>query len=315
MKISVVIPAYNSEQTIGRAIDSVLGQTRPAEEIIVVDDGSTDRTAERVRAYGDKVRLIQQPNAGVSVARNAAIAAATGDWIAFLDADDEWLPKKLRLQTQQLNRFEDLKWAFTNFYRKTGVSQEPIITHAPAQFASLLKNDAWFEDYLKAEANGANTWTTTILVRKSVFDTVGLFVPGMKRAQDVDVWYRIAYQYPQVGYLAEPLAVYHMDTLASSTKVNDQVNDLIGFLDRHVRLAQQHDRYASFFPCMVLKVQDRIRQYLRQKRYADIRILLHEYEQHLDKRFLNEVRFRLVCPSLCSPLAETVHWAKRRLRR
>ncbi|MHC5190567.1 MAG: glycosyltransferase family 2 protein, partial [Planctomycetota bacterium] len=84
MKISVVIPAYNAEKHIARAIDSVLAQTRPADEIIVVDDGSTDATAEVVRSYGEKVIFIQQENAGVSVARNAGIEAASGDWIAFL---------------------------------------------------------------------------------------------------------------------------------------------------------------------------------------------------------------------------------------
>ncbi|HOM77565.1 MAG TPA: glycosyltransferase family A protein, partial [Anaerohalosphaeraceae bacterium] len=88
--ISVVIPAYNCQAYIRRAIDSVLGQSRPADEIIVVDDGSTDGTAEAVRTYGAKVILIQQENAGVSAARNAGIRAASGDWIAFLDADDEW---------------------------------------------------------------------------------------------------------------------------------------------------------------------------------------------------------------------------------
>ncbi len=117
MRISVVIPAYNAGRYIGRAIDSVLAQTRPAEEIIVVDDGSTDNTAEIAGAYGDRIRFIRQENAGASVARNTGIAAATGNWIAFLDADDEWLPEKLRLQTEHLERNPDLTWTTANYVR------------------------------------------------------------------------------------------------------------------------------------------------------------------------------------------------------
>ncbi|MHC5141971.1 MAG: glycosyltransferase family 2 protein, partial [Planctomycetota bacterium] len=115
MKISVVIPAYNAEKHIARAIESVLAQTRPADEVIVIDDGSSDATAEVVRSFGDKVIFIQQENAGASVARNAGIEAATSDWIAFLDADDEWLPNKLQLQVEHFKRNPDLLWATGNY--------------------------------------------------------------------------------------------------------------------------------------------------------------------------------------------------------
>jgi len=92
--VSVVIPAYNAEATIERAIESVLHQTLPPEEIIVVDDGSTDGTAEKVRQYEPKVRYLFESHSGPSKARNFGILAAQqGEWIAFLDADDEWLAK------------------------------------------------------------------------------------------------------------------------------------------------------------------------------------------------------------------------------
>ena len=95
--ISAVIPAYNRGALIGRAIESVLAQSRPPEEIIVVDDGSTDDTAERVRAFGDRVRYVFQPNGGGAAARNRGVEEARGEWIAFLDSDDTWLPEHLRL--------------------------------------------------------------------------------------------------------------------------------------------------------------------------------------------------------------------------
>ncbi len=99
-RFSVVIPAFNAAATLARAIESVRAQSWPAHEIIVVDDGSTDATAEVARQFGDAVRLIQQPNSGVSVARNAGAAAATGDWLAFLDADDWYEPDRIKLHAE-----------------------------------------------------------------------------------------------------------------------------------------------------------------------------------------------------------------------
>ena len=95
--VSVIIPTYNRAHTLGRAIDSVLHQTHPADEIIIVDDGSTDDTAALLENYSDLIHL-EQKNAGVSTARNTGIAQASSSWIALLDSDDEWLPSKLQHQ-------------------------------------------------------------------------------------------------------------------------------------------------------------------------------------------------------------------------
>jgi glycosyltransferase involved in cell wall biosynthesis len=97
-EISVVIPTYNRARYVTRAVDSVLAQSLAACEIIVVDDGSIDETERLLEPYRDRIQYIRQPNAGVSAARNAGIAVARGEWIAFLDSDDEWLPEKLAVQ-------------------------------------------------------------------------------------------------------------------------------------------------------------------------------------------------------------------------
>lgn len=99
-RFSVIIPAYNSAATLARAIDSVLAQNYPAQEIIVVDDGSTDGTNDIAGHYGDKLRYVRQGNAGVSSARNHGARIAKGDWLSFLDADDWYYPNRLRLHAE-----------------------------------------------------------------------------------------------------------------------------------------------------------------------------------------------------------------------
>ena len=107
-RFSVVIAAYNAAPFIGRAIESILAQTYPAHEVIVVDDGSTDGTAEAVARFGEPVRCHRQPNAGVSAARNAGAALATGDWLTFLDADDRYYRDRLRWHAELLRQHPDL---------------------------------------------------------------------------------------------------------------------------------------------------------------------------------------------------------------
>ncbi|MHC5165167.1 MAG: glycosyltransferase family 2 protein, partial [Planctomycetota bacterium] len=314
MKISVVIPAYNAEKHIARAIDSVLAQTRPADEIIVVDDGSTDATAEVVRSYGEKVIFIQQENAGVSVARNAGIEAASGDWIAFLDADDEWLPEKLMLQTEHLAKHPDLKWTFTNMSwdkEKRGAVKP---THPIHRLNTILADTEYFEDYLDAYTQGFFSSTITLMIHRSVFDSVGVFEPGMKRAQDTDLWFRIAYRYPKIGYLPEPLAIYHLGTPNSSVKTNDSVDYLIDLVRRQEKFSKQHNRFEAVCPCISKMLQTRIRQFEKQHRRNDAALLLKEFNAYLSRRFRREMCFRLVVPILGSAISDAIHWVKKSKR-
>lgn len=101
-RISVVIPTFNRAETIGEALESVLSQSSPADEVIVVDDGSSDGTAEVLARYGDRIELLRQKNAGVSAARNAGVASAKGEWVAFLDSDDIWTPERLAVLRRDL---------------------------------------------------------------------------------------------------------------------------------------------------------------------------------------------------------------------
>ena len=305
MTISVIIPAWNAERHIVRAIRSVLAQTRPADEIIVVDDGSIDGTAEAVRTFGDQVRLIRQPNGGASVARNTGIAAATGEWIAFLDADDEWLPEKLELQEQLLTRFGQIKWMYANFWHSD--NRKPVHPF----LSSSEQTGRFFKDYFDAYCHGFYAWTGTVMVHRSVFAAVGVFEPGMKRAQDNDLWFRIAYQFPQAGYVPQSLGIYHLDTPGSSTKVNDQVDFMIAFVQRHRELSQTFNRTEAFRPCITHMLQVWIRQLEMQKRKQDALILLERFAPFLSGRFRREMYFRLFVPLLGSWIAEAVNVLKK----
>ncbi len=282
MKISVVIPAYNCQTTIGRAIESVLDQTRCAEEVIVIDDGSKDKTAEIIRSYSDKVRLIQQDNAGVSVARNTGINAAAGDWIAFLDADDQWLPNKLKLQAEHLQRHPDLKWTTANYYccqcrkkhhRVPDMSEESI-----RSCREHLNGREVFEDHLKAYSLLAKGHTDTMLIRRDLLIEAGMFLSGLKRMNDIDMWFRIAFIEPRIGFIFEPLAVYHLDITDSIVKVHTDWRLIDDFLRRQLDLAEKHHRIEAFEPCAKIAFACWIQILMRNNKGIAVRKLLRKYQ-------------------------------------
>jgi len=307
--ITVIIPAYNAAAFIKRSIDSVLTQRHSAQEIIVVDDGSTDGTGEIVKKYGQRVRYMYQENRGVSAARNRGIREASGEWIAFLDADDEWLPEKIHAQIELFRQFSHLKWGYANYLTNYSGKQWHKRSALPAP------KQHYMEDYLDAYCKGFHAWTGTVMIHRSVFDTVGLFEPGMKRAQDNDLWFRIAYQFPQVGYIPQSLAVYHLDTPDSSTKINDSVDYMINLIDRHRTLSQKFNRAGAFRPCIAHMLQVWIRQLEKQNRRADINSLLGRYRSELSPQFCREMRFRMSLPPLTSRVADMFLSVKNHIRK
>src|SRR5215213_6400356 len=114
--VAAIIPVYNGASQIQRSIESVLAQTRQVDEVIVIDDGSTDQTADVVRSYGDRVRLLQQKNAGVAAARNHGMREARSQWIAFLDHDDAWLPEKIEEQLGALEAKPEARVCYSGYW-------------------------------------------------------------------------------------------------------------------------------------------------------------------------------------------------------
>jgi glycosyltransferase involved in cell wall biosynthesis len=172
MRISTIIPAYNTERYIASAIESVLAQTLPPDEFIVVDDGSTDGTPAVLRGFADQVRTISQQNCGPAHALNVAIAASTGDALAFLDGDDLWLPEKLRIQSAVLSSERDLEAVF-------GFIQ---------QFASPDLDPEVAREYVVPDSPQPGISKNTMLIYRQAFERVGQFNENLTASDFVD-WY------------------------------------------------------------------------------------------------------------------------------
>ena len=217
--VSVIIPIYNCARYLPEAIDSVLAQTYRAFEIIVVDDGSTDNTQEVLAPYGDQIRVIRQANAGRGAARNAGILAARGDYIAFLDADDLWLPQKLEKQMALFGSRPEADWVYSD-YRPFGQvsarvgSRLQMLESQPPPEGAILR---------RVLADWSITWTGTVLVRAECFGEIGLFDTSLPVAQDGDMWLRIASRF-QAACANEVLALYRRhDSQAMSACPTDFV--------------------------------------------------------------------------------------------
>jgi glycosyltransferase involved in cell wall biosynthesis len=202
-KVSVIIPTYNYGRFINSAIESVLAQTFPIYEIIVVDDGSTDETEEIVKKFGDKVRYIKQKNSGVCAARNNGVANSSGDFIAFLDADDIWLPEKTE---KQITKFqENAEIGLVSCGKREFDSESGETT------AFLLDGkEGWVaDDLLLFEVPTINVSGGAIMVSRQAFDEVGGFDVNLIVAEDWDFCYRIARKF-QVGFVPEVMVDYRI---------------------------------------------------------------------------------------------------------
>ena len=207
--VSVVIPAYNRAHTILRALDAVLIQTFRDFELIVVDDGSGDHTAEIVRQRADpRVRVISHDvNRGAAAARNTGVRNASGKYAAFCDSDDEWLPEKLAEQLALLSGAKAaLKACTTGFYLVMG---ETIREAYPEPILPLQKKLLWTCD------RGPGT---TLLVERAVFDEIGLMDEGMPRYEDWDWLIRYAGKY-DLATVQKPLARVFRDSKPAPEKV------------------------------------------------------------------------------------------------
>jgi glycosyltransferase involved in cell wall biosynthesis len=234
--VSVVIPAYQAEQTIARAIDSVLAQTVRPREIIVVDDGSPKPLVEQWAGNSETVRVLRIANSKTARARNVGLDSCQGDFVAFLDADDYWAPDKLERQLALFERYPQLGTVAGRFE----------IQALNGQRSLSRATWGWYDRVL--EVSGAEAflvatlmWTGTILVRRSTL-AHERFVSGLEPAEDRDLWVRLAVRGP-VYLMSTPLATAVMESSGISRgSIATDCTKMLEVVDRHARLLGRHAR-------------------------------------------------------------------------
>ena len=188
--ISIIIPLYNKEASIATALRGVLAQSYQDFEVVVVDDGSTDGGAAVVEQFDDpRIRLIRQTNGGVSAARNRGIAEARGEHIAFLDADDEWMPEFLEEIAALIAEYPECKARATNYiFNSNGVKSPTLLRKIPfAGERGVLTN--YFE---VASCSHPPMWTSAVCIDRDLLQEIGGFPVGIKSGEDLLTWARIA---------------------------------------------------------------------------------------------------------------------------
>ncbi|HYL24768.1 MAG TPA: glycosyltransferase family 2 protein [Burkholderiales bacterium] len=271
-RISVVIPLYNKQAYVVEAVNSVLQSGYPAHEIIVVDDGSTDDGPRLVSEMPDsRVRLIRAPHGGAGAARNRGVSEASGDFIAFLDADDYWTPGYLPAIVDLIARFPDCGIYATHFFflRENRFRQVPRLWRIRAGAAQRIERffDIW--------SHGSFLCTNSVVIPLRILRDYDIRFPEERNGQDQDVWFRIAERWP-TAYLAQPLAAYRQGVPGSlmSSHPAETVPSIERLAARYRRNAipEQHRRGVSR-----LLVVDRLmvarRLLVRGQRRRAIRLL------------------------------------------
>ncbi|GAB6137387.1 glycosyltransferase family 2 protein [Halanaerobaculum tunisiense] len=267
---SVVIPLYNKEKHIKRAIDSVLNQSHQNFEIIVVDDGSTDDGATKVKEYNDdRVKLIQQDNQGVSVARNRGIKEAKYELIGFLDADDEWKNDFLKEIVELRKNHLDMGAYATayEFYKDDNSIKRAKYSNLQEGFKGKVDN------YFKYTLKNSLISASSVVISRKIFDEVGYFDINLTHGEDLDMWFRIVLNY-NIAFSDKVLAVYHQD---ASNRACDREHLLeFNFTNKLVNNIKKYRLDDNIFNNIYInnKLIDRVENYILYKKGESARKIL-----------------------------------------
>ncbi|XZE54238.1 glycosyltransferase family 2 protein [Planctomycetaceae bacterium SH139] len=241
MTISVIVPCYNREDILGRAIQSALAQTRAPDEIIVVDDGSHDSSANIARSFGDRVVVLEQANAGAAAARNHGIETAHGDWVAFLDSDDEWHPDKLAIQLAVAKRFPAAQLIFCDTLVRTDndvlMSSRFALGGLYGAERELDADFALYDRSLFARMlTQSRVITSAVMVRRNLPEL--RFPEHIWGSEDWALWLNLALQYPFASVNRVLVTMHQQGDNISSRTGRLCRNDLLVLKDlaRHLLL-------------------------------------------------------------------------------
>lgn len=226
MSISVIIPTYNGSRFIGETLESVLAQTLQPDEVLVIDDGSTDDTAAIAESFAPRVRVFRRSNQHQAAARNFGVQQASSEWISFIDHDDQWEPNKLERQMEELSRQPDADVCYTarvNFVQDGDTFRRgKIISVPPAQDIqrSLYVNTTFMPG--------------SVLIRRSAYLAAGGFDPKLKLVEDWDLWLRLLHRGTRFAACPEPLLLHRIHSNMQSKNAMDALAEAKHIYRRHV---------------------------------------------------------------------------------
>ncbi len=312
--ISVIIPAFNSASTIIRAINSVLCQTVQLTEIIIVDDGSTDQTLSTINdlkvSCAVSIKVISITNSGPGNARNIASEHAQGEWLAFIDSDDVWLPDKIQRQIELLNTNPTVEICYSNYY--TGNNKNKELHNTGINNSSKLISNTNISDYFTLLKKGFFALTSTVLVKKSLFDQSGKF--ALYRAgEDTDLWCRIGLLGVPVLYDNTPLTIYSEDSPKNFAR-RLYLPERITQLNSLYQLAVDKGKEREFFPVARILTLEAINQLKYQKRYSEVAGFLDDLNLPFTRRFILEEKLKAGSPHIMGNIIPAYHKIKNMFR-
>jgi Glycosyl transferase family 2 len=224
--VSVIIPAFNRELTVVRSVRSALNQTYGNIEVIVVDDGSSDGTVEQLRQFGDQILVLQQENGGPSMARNHGASRATGSILAFLDSDDEWLPRKIEKQVEVMNAYGNaMPCCICNASYVGGHHSQEKTSFAQAGFVTPFEVGV-LENPVAVVSATFLLFNQVAAIRRDAFEQVGGYKDNLRLLEDYELSLRLATLGPW-GVMNEPLVLKHEDTVGIGvTAMKDELKHL-----------------------------------------------------------------------------------------
>lgn len=239
---TVIIPLYNKEKYIQNTLNCVFNQSFTDFEVIVVNDGSTDRSLEIIEEFSDsRLKIIHQKNQGVSVARNTGMKNAQADYFCFLDADDTWNPNHLQVFFDTITKFPEAKMYCGRYV--TQISKNTFIKN---NFIDIDENyQGYVTDFFKSSLINRVALTSAVCIHKDIFNEIGGFDPQLKSDQDLDYWIKIALKY-KIAITAKTTMLYNFINANKSLSKDQSKFNKLTDLNQYVEIEKNNDSLKLF---------------------------------------------------------------------
>ena len=305
MMISIVIPLYNKEQTIVNTLNSVFKQTYSNFEIVIINDGSTDNSVKIINQNFDdaRIRIINQKNAGVSAARNKGIEESRGEWISFLDGDDEWLPNYLEEVQKAIEKYPNNSIIITGRYSQNYLTPKKTY-NIPVKYFNKISQIQFFQNPHVYFHISSTTLRSSIL--KSNYNTWGKFIEGQKSNEDFTFIFRIAL-HERVTYIGIPLSIYNGNVQNQATSVLKRtqiLNDNILFnniVTKEYYKAKSTNKAFKIF--MKSAFRHNLLYYIKNKDYESIHYILNKLNDEAKRILIHKIEFFLFTQKKINRLA------------